>query len=88
VELGRGCTPCRDHFQVLIKRHVDAGSSALLCVSNWYPSDVSVQRIKLHNTVSDNVSFLWSRLVDSKFGIQEAEYVLQKEEFQPIELHI
>jgi hypothetical protein len=38
--------------------------------------------------VSDDVSFLWSRLVDLKFVNQEAEYVLQQEEFRPIELHI
>ena len=38
--------------------------------------------------MSDDVSFLWSRLVDLKFVIQEAEYVLQKEEFRPVELHI
>ena len=42
----------------------------------------------LHNTVSDDVSFLWSRLVDLKFVVQEAEYVLQEEEFWPIELHV
>ena len=42
----------------------------------------------LHNTVSDNVPFLWSLLVDSKSVIQEAEYVLQKKELRPIELHI
>lgn len=38
--------------------------------------------------MSDDVSFLWSRLVDLKFVKQEAEYVLQKEEFRPIELHV
>jgi hypothetical protein len=43
---------------------------------------------KLYDTVSDDVSFLRSRLVDLKFVIQEAEYVLQKEEFRPIELHV
>jgi hypothetical protein len=43
---------------------------------------------KLHDTVSDDVSFLWPLLVDSKFVIQEAEYVLQKKELRPIELHI
>jgi hypothetical protein len=43
---------------------------------------------KLHNTVSDDVSFMWSRLVDLKFVTQEAEHVLQKKELRPIELHI
>jgi hypothetical protein len=38
--------------------------------------------------VSDDVSFLGSCLVDLKFVTQEAEYVLQKEEFRPVELHI
>jgi hypothetical protein len=42
----------------------------------------------LHNTVGDNVSFLWSCLVDSKFVIQKADYVLQKKELRPIEFHI
>jgi hypothetical protein len=43
---------------------------------------------KLHNTVSNDISFLWSRLVDLKFVTQEAEHVLQKEKLWPIELHI
>ncbi len=43
---------------------------------------------KLDNTVSDDIPFLWSRLVDLKFVTQEAEHVFKKEELRPIELHI
>ena len=38
--------------------------------------------------MSDDVSFMRSHLVDSKFVIHEADDVLQKKELWPVELHI
>jgi hypothetical protein len=43
---------------------------------------------KFHNTVSNSASFLWSRLIDLKFVVQEAKYVLQEEEPRLIELDV
>jgi len=43
---------------------------------------------ELDDAVSDNVPFLWSRLVDLELMIQEPENVFQKEELRPVELHI
>ena len=43
---------------------------------------------ELDDAVSDNVPFLWPRLVDLELMVQEPEDVFQKEEFRPVELHI
>lgn len=43
---------------------------------------------ELYDAVSDDVSFLWSFLVDSKFVTQEADDVLQKKELRPVKLYI
>ena len=43
---------------------------------------------ELDDAVNDDVSFLWSRLVDLELMTQEPEDILQKEEFRPVELHI
>ena len=43
---------------------------------------------KFHNTVSNSASFLWSRLIDLEFVVQEAKYVLQEEELRLIELDV
>lgn len=52
------------------------------------PEGCKCAQDELDDAMSDDVPFLWSRLVDLELMVQEPEDVLQKEEFRPVELRI